>query len=439
MATSFILRTPKKIGTTTIVARLQRPELGIDLRQSTHLKTDIQAWTRGHMSPQALNNLRAKEKKTFALLDEIETELNARSKSGMTPAEMRGIIENIVYREQREDEARKAAEAKKETFMDYYKRFMDEARAGRIVTEKGTRYAPLTIRHFQQGYNKLQKYQMERGRLVDWDGIDMDFHKDYTEFLHGEGYSPNTIGSRFKEIKFLMGRARDEGKTSSDISQNKKFTANNNKDTDSVYLTREEVERIKNVNLHFLPAGYAAARDLFLVGIYTAQRCSDYLNIEPQDIKHRVLKRMKDDVIVEEDRLYIELIQQKTKNRVRIPVNSDLRAILDRYNNRLPKLSDVKLNAYIKEISKLAGIDEIIEVKSEKGGILTTSRIEKYKLVHSHTARRTGCTWMYLAGMDVYDICKISGHATPAMLKKYIKADGLDVVDKLTTEYDYFD
>lgn len=68
MATSFILRTSKKIGTTFIVARLQRPELGIDLRQSTHLKTDIQAWNNAHTSTQALKNLRAKEKKTFALL-----------------------------------------------------------------------------------------------------------------------------------------------------------------------------------------------------------------------------------------------------------------------------------------------------------------------------------------------------------------------------------
>lgn len=438
MATSFILRTSKKIGTTFIVARLQRPELGIDLRQSTHLKTDIQAWNNAHTSTQALKNLRAKEKKTFALLDEIETELNARSKDGMTADTMRGIIENIVYHEQREDEARKAEEAKKETFMQYYARFLEEARTGRIVTEKGTRYAELTIKHFNQGYNKLLKYQQERGIVVDWDSINLDFHKDYTEFLHGEGYSPNTVGSRMKEIKFLMGKARDEGKTTSDISTNKKFVGNNNKDTDSIYLTREEVERIKAVNLRYLPAGYTIARDLFLVGIYTAQRCSDYLHIEPADIKTRIVKRIEGDKIVEEERMHIELVQQKTKARVRIPVNSDLRAILAKYNNNLPQLSEVKLNAYIKEICQLAGITELVEVASEKGGVYTTSRVEKYKLVHSHTARRTACTWMWLAGLDALDICRISGHTTTQMLKKYIKADGLEVVDKLADEYDYF-
>ena len=31
-----------------------------------------------------------------------------------------------------------------------------------------------------------------------------------------------------------------------------------------------------------------------------------------------------------------------------------------------------------------------------------------------------------------------SGHSSPTMLKKYIKADSLKVVEKLTDKYDYF-
>ena len=43
---------------------------------------------------------------------------------------------------------------------------------------------------------------------------------------------------------------------------------------------------------------------------------------------------------------------------------------------------------------------------------------------------------MYLAGID--DIMKVTGHSSPNMLKKYIKADNLKVVEKLTDKYDYF-
>ena len=63
----------------------------------------------------------------------------------------------------------------------------------------------------------------------------------------------------------------------------------------------------------------------------------------------------------------------------------------------------------------------------------------KYQMVHTHTARRTGATLMYLSGMDVYDIIKITGHSTPMMLKKYIKADKLEVLEKITDKYTYFD
>lgn len=31
-----------------------------------------------------------------------------------------------------------------------------------------------------------------------------------------------------------------------------------------------------------------------------------------------------------------------------------------------------------------------------------------------------------------------TGHASPKMLKKYIKADSLEVVEKLTDKYEYF-
>lgn len=46
---------------------------------------------------------------------------------------------------------------------------------------------------------------------------------------------------------------------------------------------------------------------------------------------------------------------------------------------------------------------------------------------------------MYLSGMDIYDIIKITGHTSPVMLRKYIKADQLQVVNKIVNKYNYFD
>ena len=94
---------------------------------------------------------------------------------------------------------------------------------------------------------------------------------------------------------------------------------------------------------------------------------------------------------------------------------------------------------YIKEIAKEAGLTELGEIETIRGGIPKKEKVPKYELIMTHTARRTGATLMYLSGMEIYDIMKITGHSTPAMLKKYIKADQLEVVDKIVKKYNYFD
>jgi hypothetical protein len=77
-------------------------------------------------------------------------------------------------------------------------------------------------------------------------------------------------------------------------------------------------------------------------------------------------------------------------------------------------------------VAKAAGIDDPVMVETTVGGVVSLQVKPKYELVHTHTARRTGATLMYLAGMDVFNICSVTGHSSIAMLKKYIKADDLD-------------
>ena len=129
----------------------------------------------------------------------------------------------------------------------------------------------------------------------------------------------------------------------------------------------------------------------------------------------------------------VEIRQKKTGAKVSIPVSSELKSILERYDYQLPHLEDQVLNRYIKDICRLAGLDELIEIQTTKGGRAIKEFKHKWELVHSHTARRTGATLMYLAGMDYYDIMRITGHTSPTMLKKYIKADSIEVLPRLLT------
>lgn len=61
------------------------------------------------------------------------------------------------------------------------------------------------------------------------------------------------------------------------------FKAQSSIDVDTIYLTREEVERFEKVDLTQKEDGknLELARDIFLVGVWTAQRVSDYNNLKP--------------------------------------------------------------------------------------------------------------------------------------------------------------
>ena len=113
--------------------------------------------------------------------------------------------------------------------------------------------------------------------------------------------------------------------------------------------------------------------------------------------------------------------QQKTGNHVIIPVRPELQAILDKYENRLPKSYEQKVNKFIKEIAREAGITEKIEVSYVENGERKTHLVEKCDLVKTHTARRSGATNMYLAGIPTIAIMKITGHKTEKEFMKYIK------------------
>lgn len=94
---------------------------------------------------------------------------------------------------------------------------------------------------------------------------------------------------------------------------------------------------------------------------------------------------------------------------------------MDKYENRLPKSYEQKVNRFIKEIAREAGITEKIEVSYVQNGEKKTHLVEKCDLVKTRTARRSGVTNMYLAGIPTIAIMKITGHKTEKEIMKYIK------------------
>jgi len=83
----------------------------------------------------------------------------------------------------------------------------------------------------------------------------------------------------------------------------------------------------------------------------------------------------------------------------------------------------VNFNLYIKEVVKLASIDDPVKITHKRGNQFIEEVRPKYAWVSSHTARRSFCTNEYLAETPSDLIMAISGHKSERAFKKYIKVD----------------
>jgi integrase len=69
----------------------------------------------------------------------------------------------------------------------------------------------------------------------------------------------------------------------------------------------------------------------------------------------------------------------------------------------------------LKEVASLANIKELIETTITRGKV-EKSVLPKFKLISTHTARRSFATNLYIADIPAISIMKITGHKTERSL-----------------------
>lgn len=254
--------------------------------------------------------------------------------------------------------------------------------------------------------------EFTQGVRVKFDAINYSFYIDYLQWLKDiKQYKPNMQGQAIKCLKAMMNEAYKR-----ELHDNRAFTTfeKPREDVDNVYLSTEEIDRLYHLPLF----GFQAmARDLFLVGCYTAMRFSDYSQLTQWDIQGD----------------YITKRQSKTQNMVTIPAHPRVIEIIHRYGGKVPKMDINSLNRTIKTICQLAGLNKRVAITSNR----QTRYVEKWTLVSSHTARRSAATNMYLAGIPTLSIMRVTGHKTEKVFMKYIKISDLENA-KLIADNSFF-
>lgn len=421
----FFVRGKRKGSMATLFVRLYHGK-DYDFFLPTYYKIPIALWNdkehkisipRKYEYTEGLsaNDLRDLQNALTGLKATIETNLNARQ--NLAEPITKEWLEKLLYDFQNPTigigEDKIGA-----TLNSYIDEYMHQAESGERLNRSKKRFQPATLKSMRNFVARFREYQEVKRRKIDFNDIDRDFYNDFVNFFIRKDFSPNTIGRNIKYLKGFMRAAKEEGLHNNSATEHKDFTSFKT-EVQEIYLTDAELKTLYELDLSQQPT-LDITRDIFLVGCYTAQRYSDYSAISEKNIR-----RMAGGIYV------IDLTQRKTGERVIIPVRPELAVILEKYGFNLPHTYEQKINARIKEVCQLAGIDELVTIHSIRGGKNVSETFPKYKLVKTHTARRSGATNMYLAGIPTIDIMKLTGHKTESEFLKYIKVTKEETAHKL--------
>lgn len=154
------------------------------------------------------------------------------------------------------------------------------------------------------------KYAISLALKSSWQDINSNYDDFITYLLRGlanKGYSLNYQGAIIAKLRNVM----NEGfllkyHTNYDYKKFKKPS----EQADTIYLTKEEVNALWKIKL--TAPLEQKARDLFLLGVFTASRYSDYSILSTDNIKGSTL----------------EFIQKKTGGKVILPLSPKVEEIL---------------------------------------------------------------------------------------------------------------
>jgi len=299
-------------------------------------------------------------------------------------------------------------------FLPFIENFIKEAPT-RIIKGKNKPVSSGTIAKYKSTEKKLIAYEEHYKTKIKFSDLDLKFHKQFMNYLMEiENIGINTTGKFIKNVKSFAREAILLGlPVHSEINHPNFFAPT--EETNDIYLNNIEINKIfehdfkNNERL-------ANARDLFIIGLRTGLRVSDFLRLKQTNVKDG----------------FIEIETQKTGQPVVIPMHWQVKEILEKRKGFPTKLSDQKFNKYIKEVAEIAGLKQL--TKGSKVNKETNRKEKgtypKFELITSHICRRSFASNLY-GKIDNLAIMGVTGHKTETQFLKYIKITPKENANKL--------
>lgn len=152
------------------------------------------------------------------------------------------------------------------------------------------------------------------------------------------------------------------------------------------------------------------ARDMFCFMAFTSLRYSDLAALKPVNLVDG----------------YLDFCTEKTDDKLHIALNEHAMKIIKKYSwykgdTIFPVPSNQKLNDYLKEAAKLAGLDREISQVYFKGNTRHEDTYKFWEQISCHDARRTFVCCSLALGIPASVVMSCTGHSDYESMKPYIE------------------
>jgi integrase len=283
--------------------------------------------------------------------------------------------------------------------------------AARLVTQKHKAGCVWTAKHYQSVLNNLHAYA---GAVLPFDQLTPAFLSAYEAHMQAERKcSGTTIRKTLSILRAICNRAVEQGVIPPERSPFLRYKPRSKDDTPHrEKLTLEEVHQLEAL---VLPAGsfQELARDAWVLAFYLGgMRFGDVARLQWRAL------------VPVEGVLWLDYVQSKTGDRVRMPVPGPALALLGRYGDGsvpearvLPLLDGYRLETPLRVASAISARNALCN-KTMK---VLASRCGIAKPVTMHTARHSFAYAAQRQGIDLPTLASITGHDDLHTLKRYLK------------------
>lgn len=269
---------------------------------------------------------------------------------------------------------------------------------------------PNSIKNYTGLYNAWYRFELHQKEGYSFNDLDKQRVTAFKMWLLNDcGYAINHAGRMLSMLKTI---GLDAQKNNHSTHPYVAFIHRFSLPAQDKIIHTLSFKEMKKVEETIVPLPLENAKKWLIIGFWIGQRVSDLLTLQPEQVR-----------AAKNGGLYVDVLQQKTSKKVTVGVLHP-KAIELLTVNFPKKMYPCAFNKKIKEILKLAGINEMVKAHRYNGKIKRkeTGIYPKYAVIASHDLRRSFATNFY-GKIPTPILMNMTGHAQETTFMQYIGMD----------------